>query len=846
MIKFCLSDSPLLQERIRDLQKKFPNKSEVELKAELTAAANNLNTFEVPTMEQMNAYYEATKDLRNPVTQNKGTSSGYTDEMRSIKREALKNGTFMKAPNGNPTNLNERQWLQVRTKAFKDWFGDWERAAMQKFGRWGAYNKTRASYEGVEVTGQEFDPDMAPDGGTRLIWLGNEQIGEIPTEETLDKIRMAGSIGAATEIFEPMRGKGYGKKAHIALALIAANDGKTLYSDSSNSDAEDALWKSLVKDGVAEIVEERPKTGNWNHTTYRIINSALPQGEVHGYDENVSKVVDENGEPLVVYHGSPNHGFTVFSKSSPNRFGRTTQGLDKKFYFTKDRITSRQFSLRDEELEALFYADIEEGEYPEIEINNTELDSRIYPVFLNIRKPVYINAEDKAVYQLSDNERAEIDNSEGAIIENALEQLPTRILELMPEADEYLLHPFTTDYLVSNPNQIKSAEGNNGEFSEENDNIYQEGERDLGNAPRRDSRLAELQRIQNEKGNIGVARLINLIDENSEFSPIINLLKSRQNSGAPLLSGIKVQLYDTLVTPNRKAKFNGRRAYYDAATKTIVIDTNADYRDGRADSVIMHEVMHAITVNRILNNTKFREEFDSIIDEYNKHFRNYRYRRPSNLGNTHYMEEFIADIWSNRTLIENLKAIPTKNKLTLWDRIKRFFTKIFRGADNTMLADASDTLYRLLDEPEIVNGEDTYYEGEDNQPAQTINIWHGSGENADLSNLAVRPFTIKGVTFNTVEHFFQYTKAKFAKDDDTASKIIQAKTGYDARKLGRQVKGLDSNAWDAKSSEFMETGIRASFLQNPQALQKLRDTGNARLTHTQDTGKWGTEFPRIN
>jgi len=31
----------------------------------------------------------------------------------------------MKAPNGNPTNLTERQWLQVRTKAFKDWFGDW-------------------------------------------------------------------------------------------------------------------------------------------------------------------------------------------------------------------------------------------------------------------------------------------------------------------------------------------------------------------------------------------------------------------------------------------------------------------------------------------------------------------------------------------------------------------------------------------------------------------------------------------------------------------------------------------------------------------------------------------------
>ena len=46
--------------------------------------------------------------------------------MQAIKEKAIADGTFMKAPNGKPTNLNERQWLQVRTKAFKEWFGDWE------------------------------------------------------------------------------------------------------------------------------------------------------------------------------------------------------------------------------------------------------------------------------------------------------------------------------------------------------------------------------------------------------------------------------------------------------------------------------------------------------------------------------------------------------------------------------------------------------------------------------------------------------------------------------------------------------------------------------------------------
>lgn len=48
-------------------------------------------------------------------------------ELQQIKDEAIANGTFMKAPNGKDTNLNERQWLQVRTKSFKEnFFGDWQ------------------------------------------------------------------------------------------------------------------------------------------------------------------------------------------------------------------------------------------------------------------------------------------------------------------------------------------------------------------------------------------------------------------------------------------------------------------------------------------------------------------------------------------------------------------------------------------------------------------------------------------------------------------------------------------------------------------------------------------------
>ena len=50
-------------------------------------------------------------------------------EEAGIVARAKAEGTYMKAPNGKPSRLTPRQWVQVRTRAFKEWFGDWEKAA---------------------------------------------------------------------------------------------------------------------------------------------------------------------------------------------------------------------------------------------------------------------------------------------------------------------------------------------------------------------------------------------------------------------------------------------------------------------------------------------------------------------------------------------------------------------------------------------------------------------------------------------------------------------------------------------------------------------------------------------
>ena len=51
----------------------------------------------------------------------------YSQEMKNILAKAPRDSQGrLLAPNGKVSNLTERQYAQVRTKAFKEWFGDWE------------------------------------------------------------------------------------------------------------------------------------------------------------------------------------------------------------------------------------------------------------------------------------------------------------------------------------------------------------------------------------------------------------------------------------------------------------------------------------------------------------------------------------------------------------------------------------------------------------------------------------------------------------------------------------------------------------------------------------------------
>lgn len=173
-------------------------------------------------------------------------------------------------------------------------------------------------------------------------------------------------------------------------------------------------------------------------------------------------------------------------------------------------------------------------------------------------------------------------------------------------------------------------------------------------------------------------------------------------------------------------------------------------------------------------------------------------------------------------------------------------------------------------------------------PAKPINIWYTSSDkndNKSLSNMAERPFTVGEdirylveevrrrvgddaadsleyilyeEKFNSVEGAFQAAKLAFTdayneadNEEGTNSKYesllekFKGGHGPKIKALGKTIEGLDTKSWDKVSSYIMSYLIRQSFMQNKTAFNELISTGDAILTHTQDKGKWGQEFPRI-
>ena len=138
---------------------------------------------------------------------------------------------------------------------------------------------------------------------------------------------------------------------------------------------------------------------------------------------DASKVVDENGEPLVVYNGGRGGNFTVFSKEKIT----DSNNLGKGFYFTPIKTAAENYR------DSFGWDDYNDDGFIKQEV----LDSlHLKAVFLNIRN------------MGNNNESLDTNTDiDGSYSTSGLQ------------------------YVVRNPNQIKSATDNIGTFSTTNDDI---------------------------------------------------------------------------------------------------------------------------------------------------------------------------------------------------------------------------------------------------------------------------------------------------------------------------------------------------------------------------------------
>lgn len=409
-----------------------------------------------------------------------------SDEESRIKERAIVDDTFMKAPNGQPTNLNERQWFQVRTKAFKNWFGDWEKSAR--------IEKLRKA-KPVEITGKEVKPsDDLKQYKKNASEYGKTLQGLYVNKDTGKEIQLqrGRKNGGINEVLQ----HDYKNAEHLqSIAAIPAIIENSVYIDTQdNTDlfknpgvreyqyyvcglkigSEDYTVRATIavdnkgdryydhkltqveKGKLLDLIENQAALNNGFGATPDTKSTTTFSGYkdtnlISLLQNDSSKVVDENGEPLVVYHGTNN---------------------DKTIRIWDDK--TKTYDTRHEPFTV--FKRVNEGEKNRGHFFNSNADNaggygyNTYDVFLSLKHPLVIDAhgdnysgvkhrgEEKDTYEWA--EYAESKGYDGVVFLN--------ISDGVGYGD---LQNTTNDYVSFNSSQIKSATDNTGAFDEKNNDI---------------------------------------------------------------------------------------------------------------------------------------------------------------------------------------------------------------------------------------------------------------------------------------------------------------------------------------------------------------------------------------
>ena len=388
------------------------------------------------------------------------------EELSGIKSRALRDGVFMKAPNGKATRLSERQWLEVRTGAFKSWFGDWE-----------------LPYKEVEVVSGSVDHGFKnlrearewakgniarvysseETGGKGSILISRSAIDKYLSESAIAKsssmnahlsvLKVLPSVirtGVDAEqhldylkgtdnIRDPRNGVREGVMIHRVYGAVSIGDNTyrvkvtlKVYDDASRhvkphsyeatkiellDESNSSIKGEPLKGRLVGVKDSNPSNSS-SLSVAKLLKGIEKSYEPGKYLlDDYSKVVDENGEPMVVYHQTGSD-FTVFDLNQARR-SSDVQG----FYFSSG---------------------VEDW---------SAMGDRTIGAYLNIRHPLL----EKPLVDMSQDE--------GGVA--AREDILHRGYDGIISSEEDM----ETEYVVFDSRQIKSATDNAGSFDSKNPDI---------------------------------------------------------------------------------------------------------------------------------------------------------------------------------------------------------------------------------------------------------------------------------------------------------------------------------------------------------------------------------------
>ena len=415
----------------------------------------------IPLSKRFN---KAKSDTRFQIVDN-----SLSDEEKKIVETAKANDTYMKAPNGKPTNLSEKQWAQVRTTAFKNWFGDWEKAAR--------IEKVRRS-KAVVISGSEYKDKYELNRDSAKEWIKDNLRGEYTIADTEEIVSLT-KVGA-----NKVTSHGMSNKAHLqSIAAIPQLIRHAIFIEERPNEKHNNKYDSYkyyicgLKIGTTDYTVKLTigvKSGKkyYDHALTEIEKGKLldrinDQADKKGFtttgdaplqsyalsigkdskllsilQTNSSKVVDENGEPMVVYHGTLADGLRQFSTDF---IGSRYSYDEKGFFFISNRKIADDYAVSE-------FDASRRGE--------------VIDAYVSLGNPLVVNSEWCRKNGLGSNVFKDND-----VIE-FWDNYQSLIVEESEQNDGVIVTDGETSMVVAFfPNQIKSATGNNGNFSTTEDDI---------------------------------------------------------------------------------------------------------------------------------------------------------------------------------------------------------------------------------------------------------------------------------------------------------------------------------------------------------------------------------------